>query len=161
MGLTGFSLYIFCLRGFYAHEDTRTPFYVNVFENVLNVIFALILVDHYGVFGLGISFGMAYMIASLVLLWLLHIKYQAIDWGSLFDMSWRVLGASSTMGVVVWSLEKLLDPKSGMSQMAELFICVTAGFVVYAIAIYAFRLKDLQNLSALLPKRNTDVQTTL
>jgi hypothetical protein len=65
------------------------------------------------------------------------------------------------MGVVVWSLEKLLDPKSGMSQMAELFICVTAGFVVYAIAIYAFRLKDLQNLSALLPKRNTDVQTTL
>jgi putative peptidoglycan lipid II flippase len=161
VGLTGFSLYIFCLRGFYAHEDTRTPFYVNVFENVLNVIFALILVDHYGVFGLGISFGMAYMIASLVLLWLLHIKYQAIDWGSLFDMSWRVLGASSTMGVVVWSLEKLLDPKSGMSQMAELFICVTAGFVVYAIAIYAFRLKDLQNLSALLPKRNTDVQTTL
>ena len=161
VGLTGFSLYIFCLRGFYAHEDTRTPFYVNVFENVLNVIFALILVDHYGVFGLGISFGMAYMIASLVLLWLLHTKYQAINWGSLFDMSWRVLGASTIMGAVVWILEKLLDPKSGMSQMAELFICVTAGFVVYVIAIYAFRLKDLQNFSALLPKRTTDVQTTL
>jgi hypothetical protein len=65
------------------------------------------------------------------------------------------------MGAVVWSLEKILDPKSGMSQMAELFICVTAGFVVYVIAIYALRVKDLQNFSALLPKRTTDVQTTL
>ena len=161
VGLTGFSLYIFCLRGFYAHEDTRTPFYVNLFENALNVIFALILVDHYGVFGLGISFGMAYMVASIVLLWLLHIKYQAINWMSLWDMSWRVMGAATIMGGVVWVIEKLLDPKSGMSQMAELFLCITGGFIVYAISLWALRVPEMQNLSALLPKRNTDVETTL
>lgn len=161
VGLTGFSLYIFCLRGFYAHEDTRTPFYVNLFENALNVIFALILVDHYGVFGLGISFGMAYMVASIVLLWLLHTKYQAINWMSLWDMSWRVMGAATIMGGVVWVIEKLLDPKSGMSQMAELFLCITGGFIVYAISLWALRVPEMQNLSALLPKRNTDVETTL
>ena len=101
------------------------------------------------------------MVASVVLLWLLHTKYQAINWLSLFDMSWRVIGAASIMGAVVWVIEKLLDPKSGMSQMAELFLCITAGFVVYAISLYAFRVKDMQNLSAFLPKRTTDVETTL
>ena len=161
VGLTGFSLYIFCLRGFYAHEDTKTPFYVNLFENALNVIFALILVDHYGVFGLGISFGMAYMVASIVLLWLLHVKHQAINWYSLFDMSWRVIGAASIMGSVVWLIEKILDPKSGMTQMAELFLCITGGFIIYAISLYALRVPEMQNLSALLPKRTTDVDTTL
>jgi hypothetical protein len=80
---------------------------------------------------------------------------------SLFDMSWRVLGASSIMGGVVWVIEKLLDPKSGMAQMAELFICISAGFIVYAMALYALRVPEMQNLSALLPKRTTDVETTL
>jgi hypothetical protein len=45
--------------------------------------------------------------------------------------------------------------------MAELFLCITAGFIVDVIALYTFRVKDLQNLSAFLPKRNTDVETTL
>ena len=30
LGLVGFSVYLFVLRGFYAHHDTRTPFVVNV-----------------------------------------------------------------------------------------------------------------------------------
>ena len=30
IGLVGFSVYLFVLRGFYAHQDTRTPFVINV-----------------------------------------------------------------------------------------------------------------------------------
>ena len=30
LGLVGFSVYLFVLRGFYAHQDTRTPFVINV-----------------------------------------------------------------------------------------------------------------------------------
>ena len=30
LGLVGFSIYLFVLRGFYAHQDTRTPFVINV-----------------------------------------------------------------------------------------------------------------------------------
>ena len=30
LGLVGFSVYLFALRGFYAHQDTRTPFIINV-----------------------------------------------------------------------------------------------------------------------------------
>ena len=37
-GSVGFSVYLFVLRGFYAHHDTRTPFVVNVVENVINIV---------------------------------------------------------------------------------------------------------------------------
>jgi putative peptidoglycan lipid II flippase len=161
VGLAGFSLYIFCLRGFYAHEDTRTPFFLNVFQNALNIILAIVLVERHGVLGLGLSFGIAYMVASVVVLWMLHNNYQAIQWNKISSMMWRTLMASSLMGIGVWTFERLLHPKSGMSQIAELFLCVTGGFLIYVIALVMLRVPEMQNLSSLLPRRNTDVDTTL
>ena len=161
VGLFGFSVYIFCLRGFYAHEDTRTPFYINVFENSLNIIFALILVDRHGVLGLGLAFGIAYMVSAGVVLWLLHVKYRAVHWTSLSSLLWRVTTGSAVMGVGVWTLHALLQPKSGMSQLAELFLCIVGGLTIYVIALYALRVPEMHNLSSLLPRRNTDVDTTL
>jgi len=66
LGLGGFSLYLFALRGFYSHGDTRTPFYINLFENSLNIVLALALVDRYGVHGLGIAFAVAYLVSAVV-----------------------------------------------------------------------------------------------
>lgn len=161
VGLTGFSLYIFCLRGFYAHEDTRTPFYLNVFENALNIILAIVLVERHGVLGLGLSFGIAYMVSSVVVLWMLHSKYRAIQWTKISSMLWRTVSASALMGIGVWAISAVLHPKSGMSQIAELFLCVTGGFLIYAVALIFLRVPEMQNLSSLLPRRNTDVNTTL
>lgn len=161
VGLFGFSVYIFCLRGFYAHEDTRTPFYINVFENSLNIILALALVDRHGVLGLGLAFGIAYMVSAGVVLWILHVKYRAVHWTSLTSLVWRVVTGSAIMGAGVWTLHALLEPKSGMSQLAELFLCVVGGLTIYVIALYALRVPEMHNLSSLLPRRNTDIDTTL
>ena len=161
VGLAGFSLYIFCLRGFYAHEDTKTPFLINVFQNILNIVIALVLVDRHGVLGLGLSFGIAYMVASVVVLWLLHKKYRAVKWLSITSAMTKALIASAFMGAGVWTFEYLLHPKSGMSQLAELFLCVSGGMILYVIALFALRVPEIQNLQALLPRRSTDVDTTL
>ena len=42
IGLPGFSVYLFTLRGFYALKDTRTPFLVNLAENSTNIAFAYV-----------------------------------------------------------------------------------------------------------------------
>jgi putative peptidoglycan lipid II flippase len=161
IGLAGFSIYIFCLRGFYAHEDTRTPFLINLFENTLNIVLALFLVNRHGVLGLGISFGIAYMVSSAVVLWLLHKKYAAVAWLLLLSLLWRVMVGSAVMGAAVWILDRLLHPLSGMAQIAELFLCVGAGFIVYVIALYALRVPEMHNLASVLPTRATDHDTTL
>lgn len=66
VGLSGFSIYLFVLRGFYSHGDTRTPFFINLFENALNVVFAIVLVKKYDVLGLGLAFSFAYLISSVI-----------------------------------------------------------------------------------------------
>lgn len=161
VGLAGFSLYIFCLRGFYAHEDTKTPFLINVFENGLNIVIALALVERHGVLGLGLGFGIAYMISSVLVLWLLHVRYRAVQWLSVTAAASQALIASAIMGVGVWIFEYLLHPKSGMSQLAELFLCVSGGIILYVVSLIVLRVPEIQNLQSLLPRRNTDVDTTL
>ncbi len=161
IGLAGFSIYIFCLRGFYAHEDTRTPFFINVFENALNIALALVLVNRHGVLGLGMSFGIAYMVSSVLVLWLLHKKYAAVNWRSLLSLLWRAVIGSAVMGVTIWWLAYLLHPRSGMSQLAELFLCIGAGLIVYITALYALQVPEMRNLASVLPTRGTDHDTTL
>lgn len=161
IGLAGFSIYIFCLRGFYAHEDTRTPFFINVFENALNIALALVLVNRHGVLGLGMSFGIAYMVSSVLVLWLLHKKYAAVKWLSLLSLLWRAVIGSAVMGVTIWWLAYLLHPRSGMSQLAELFLCISAGLIVYITALYALQVPEMRNLASVLPTRGTDHDTTL
>ena len=78
VGLSGFSIYLFVLRGFYSHGDTRTPFFINVFENILNIIFAILLVDKYDVLGLGLAFSFAYLISSGVAIVALRRKTFAV-----------------------------------------------------------------------------------
>ena len=78
-GLSGFSIYLFVLRGFYSHGDTRTPFFINLFENALNIIFAILLVDKYDVLGLGLAFSFAYLISSVVAIYVLRRKTTTLS----------------------------------------------------------------------------------
>ena len=128
---------------------------------MLNIILALFLVERHGVLGLGLSFGIAYMVSSVLVLWLLHKKYEAVQWLSLLSLIWRATVGSAVMGIAVWGLEHVLHPRSGMSQLAELFLCIGGGLVVYIVALYALRVPEMRNLAALMPTRGTDHETTL
>ena len=68
VGLLPFSLYLYALRGFYALQDTRTPFVLNCWENLINVVVAVALYPWFGVEGLAFSFSVAYAVAAVMAL---------------------------------------------------------------------------------------------
>ena len=65
LGLGAFSVYLFVLRAFYAHQDARAPCLVNVVENALNIALAFVLYDRFGVIGISASFAIAYTVSAL------------------------------------------------------------------------------------------------
>ena len=110
VGLTGFSVYLFTLRGFYAHGDTKTPFMLNVFENALNIIFAIAFVGPLGVFGLGLSLGVAYLISALISIWVLRRRYSQDLSISALSRETIVIGLSAAVaGTCVWGLVSAID----------------------------------------------------
>ena len=65
VGLLGFSVYLLVLRGFYAFKDTRTPFFLNLAENGVNIVAALALVGVLGVQGLALAYALAYSVGAV------------------------------------------------------------------------------------------------
>lgn len=72
VGLPAFSLYYVLLRGYYALEDTKTPFWINLVLNILNLAIAIPLYfavsQNSRVEALALGYSLAYWV-TLVLCW--------------------------------------------------------------------------------------------
>ena len=130
VGLVGFSVYLFVLRGFYAHEDTRTPFLINVFENALNIVLAIVLVDRHGVLGLGLAFGIAYLVSAFLALVVIERRYPEFASSALLRSLTPMLAAAAVAAVVAW----LVGGAVGSTAGGGAFVRSTAIFVVGGLA---------------------------
>jgi putative peptidoglycan lipid II flippase len=129
VGLVGFSVYLYALRAFYAHRDTRTPFVLNLIENGLNIVFALALVGSHGVRGLAAAYALAYSVAAVVALAVLHRRIGSLGGRPLAAGVARVAVASVAMGAAVWAI---VDGPSSVPDVGLLLAAVGAGVAVYA-----------------------------
>jgi putative peptidoglycan lipid II flippase len=72
LGLPAFSLYLYCVRAFFARRDTRTPFFLNVGQNALNVALIVPCTGLWGPEGLAIAYSVSYWVIAIVTLWVLN-----------------------------------------------------------------------------------------
>jgi putative peptidoglycan lipid II flippase len=137
VGMFTLSAYLFILRGFYAHNDTRTPFVLNVFENGLNIVVALILVGPLGVPGLAWSFSVAYSVAAVFALYVLTVKVRGINARAIVASLGRIALAAVVTGEVAWLASQTVGADSGAGAFARVVVGVLAGAVTY-VALLAF-----------------------
>lgn len=155
VGLLGFSLYVFALRGFYAHHDTRTPFLINLGENLLNIVFALLLVDRHGVLGLGLAFGLAYMVSAVVVMYILHRMYGAIKWNPLVSYAWRGIASTAVMSVVLVWFNHSIAATTALERLAEAFGLSALGLAIYVAMMYVLRAREIHEFRSQLLRRLT------
>ena len=114
LGLVGFSLYLFVLRGFYAHQDTRTPFVINVVQNVLNIALAVALVGRYGILGLGAALAISYVVCSLWALQVMTYKVPGFPLRPILGSLWRMLVAGAVAGEAAWLVASRVGGDAGL-----------------------------------------------
>jgi putative peptidoglycan lipid II flippase len=64
VGLPAFAVFLYCVRAFHARKNTRTPFYLNLGENALNVALVLPFIALFDAHGLSIAYSVAYLVAA-------------------------------------------------------------------------------------------------
>jgi putative peptidoglycan lipid II flippase len=143
LGLVGFSVYMFVLRAFYAHQDTRTPFIVNVVENALNIVLAIVLVGRWGVLGLGLAYAIAYLVSAAWTLQVLTYKVRGFSLRPIWASGWRMLLAAVLMAEAIWLATHGMSSDTGFSAVAELVIGGLVGVVVYVAVLIALRAPEL------------------
>lgn len=156
VGLVGFSVYLFALRGFYAHHDTRTPFVLNVFENLLNIVLALIFVSWWGVLGLGLAYGLAYVVAAAWALKVLSYKVPGFPLREIASSGWRMLLAAVLMAEAMWFVTHRSAANSGFDGIAQIVVGGLVGLVVYGVALTLLRAPEIDTLRATLHRRSPE-----
>ncbi len=142
VGLVGFSVYLFVLRGFYAHEDTRTPFVVNCFENALNIALAVVLVDRHGVLGLGLAFGVAYLVSAVVALIVVERRHHEFASIALMRSLAPMLAAAVPAAIVAWVTGRAIGSTAGLGAFARVAASFATGSLVYVALLRAMRVPE-------------------
>jgi putative peptidoglycan lipid II flippase len=143
IGLVGFSVYLFVLRGFYAHQDTRTPFVINLFENALNIVLAVLLVGRYDVLGLGLAFALAYLLSAAWALQVLSYKVPGYELRPVFASLGRMLLAAVLMAEIVWLVTRLVGGTSGLEAAVRVVVGTLVGVVAYVGVLALLRSPEL------------------
>lgn len=151
VGLPGFSTYLYALRGFYAMKNTKIPFVINVGENALNIVLALVLVRIWGVVGLALAFALAYNISAVVAVAVLCRHSPGFAWRALATTWLRLLTAALVMGVLVYGVVRALAPSSAILVLPTLGAGIVVGALVYFGAIMALRVPGISELFTRLP----------
>jgi putative peptidoglycan lipid II flippase len=146
LGLVGFSVFLFVMRVFYAHRDARTPFIINLVENIINVVLALLLVDRFGLLGLGVAFAVAYLVTSVWALQIASYKVPGFPLRSIYVALARMLLASVVMAEIVWFVARLVGDNSGAGAWLRIGVGTIAGSVVYVVVLLLLEAPELDLL---------------
>jgi putative peptidoglycan lipid II flippase len=155
------SAYLFVIRAFYAHDDTKTAFIVNVVENGLNIVFGIVLVGRFGVPGLAWSFTIAYVLASLFALHVLGNKVPGLDVGALARSIGRLAVAAVVTGEVAYLAGRAVGSDHGRGALGRVLVGALAGIGAYVALLLFLRVPELDAVRRLRPgRRGTNEDAT-
>ena len=159
-GIIGFSVYLYVLRAFYAMKDTRTPFLVNVVQNIINIVLAFVLVTDlvtpggFGVEGLAWAWSGAYTVAAVIALLVLRRRLGTFGPTAAAAVSaiGRVAVAGLVMAAVLWGTVTALDG-SDPSPWLLAGAGTVVGLGVYAALTVVLRVPEIRDLTRVILRR--------
>jgi putative peptidoglycan lipid II flippase len=145
-GLPAFSIYLLFVRGYTSMQDTRTPFLINVGENVLLVVLDLALYPAMGVRGLALGFTLSYVAAAAVAGWDLRRRTAGLTVAGVWSSVGRVALATAVMAAVVAGVSLSLPAEHGLALAGRVLAAVVAGVVAYAAMARVLGVEELTTL---------------
>jgi putative peptidoglycan lipid II flippase len=148
VGLFAYSAYLFVLRGFYARQDTRTPFVLNVIENAINIALALVLVGPFGVVGIAASFSIAYFVSAALALVVLARRVGGLRLGPLAEGVVRLTMATVVAAGFAWLVVDRFGSQGGWGAVTTVLAGTVSLVAVYACGVLAFAPDELRSIVA-------------
>jgi putative peptidoglycan lipid II flippase len=146
VGLPAFSLYLYTLRGFYAMQDTRTPFLVNCFENAVNIVVALALFPVMGIAGLALSFSIAYTVSAVVAIVIIGQRLGGLRGRAVGSTIGRVSVVGGGVAVVTWLVARALGHATPTRAVVTCVVAGLAGLALAIIGLWAMRVHEIEDL---------------
>lgn len=133
-------------RAFYALQNTKTPLYIALISEILNIILIFVLIGKYGILGLAIAFSLSSIVNMALLIFYLKKELPNIDGKTILDSTVRIVAASLVGGGVA-QIAKYIVGSQGeldtfLAVFTQLIIAGSAGVAAFALASYYFNVKE-------------------
>jgi putative peptidoglycan lipid II flippase len=153
IALVPFSIFYLLLRGFYALEDTKTPFYINIVLNIFNLSFAIYLFnslpENNKVAGLVIGYVASYVLTTPLLWYFLNKKQLNLKTSKFVKEVIKPVIASALMGFALYFIGLQLDLFSEKSSFLDALIPVitwgVSGSLIYFVLSFIFKIEIITN----------------
>ena len=136
LGLPGFGAFLASIQGLQAARLARAVFGIYALENGLTVILALVLVSHFGVFGLSLSVSIGYSVSALFALRVLAQHGLSPFISSLFAAWTKFLVPSLFMAVAIKVVSNYLGPGTGAKLILELILELLVGALAFSATLW-------------------------
>ncbi len=159
LGLIPYSVQYVLLRGFYAYEDTRTPFsntvWVALTQAATAVLCWLVLPAQWAVTGMALGYGLAYAVGVSVAVPKLKAKIGGLDTARITKTYVRLAIASLPAAAVGLVLELLaLQVLDGwFGNVLTLLVAAGAQLAVFLVLARKMRIEELSALTGMVRRR--------
>lgn len=170
LGLLALSLFAQSLlplltRAFYALQNTKVPLYLGIVSEVINLFLAVILIRHFGVFGLAIAFSVS-SVANMGLL-LIFLKKQIGDIGGkeILRATKQIILASLAAGAAAqfgkWLVGTQGELDTFLAVLEQLMVASVLGAIVFSLTAYWLKIPEFFHFTNSLTKKIFRMKKTI
>ena len=150
-------------RGFYAIQDTWTPFLIGLSSTLVNILAAIYLKQIYGVRGLAFAFSIAAIFQGAMLWFSFRHKVGPMKEQSLLLFLGKITFATMVMAVLTQYLKAPLSHIVDMTRLWGIFLqglgAGTAGITIYIVLTWLLGVEEIALVKKSFKKRSLKLAT--
>ena len=151
LGILAFSLFAqsavqLLARSFYALQDTKTPFYIAIVVEAVNILTVILLIGHWQILSLAIAFSLANIVQMFLLLFFLRTRFENLDDKNIILSLTKIVTASFLAGLGIQGAKYLValfvDLDTFLCVFTQLMISLIVGGAIFIMISHLLKLEE-------------------
>ncbi|HEX7586178.1 MAG TPA: murein biosynthesis integral membrane protein MurJ [Patescibacteria group bacterium] len=144
-------------RAFYALQDTKTPFYIAIVTEAVNILMVIFLIHRVQIISLAIAFSAANVVQMLLLLFILRTRFDNLDDKNILKSVGKIALASFFAGLGIqltkYLVASVIDLDKFIDVFAQLSISLFVGLAIFITICHWIKLEELMVFRAALTRK--------
>lgn len=133
-------------RSFYALQDTKTPFYIAITTEAVNILTVILLIDRVQILGLAIAVSLANVVQMFLLLFFLRARFDNLDDKNIVSSLSKIALASFVAGLGIqaakYGVAALVDLDTFLGVFTQLTLPLALGFLIFIGISHFLKLEE-------------------
>lgn len=129
-------------RTFYALQDTKTPFYIALISEAVNISMVILLIKKYELMGLAIAFSVSSVLNAGLLIAMLKKRFGELDGRKIIRSAGKIILASLAAGITAQASRYFVSYFISLETFLEVFfqLIISGGMGIAAFFLMCFHL---------------------